>query len=74
MTFTEFYKARGYPNTPPLYLQEYENTLPGAAERLIKMAELQGEHRRELEENVISGDIKQSKLGSIFAFIMGMSQ
>lgn len=57
----------------PEILQKYDEILPGAAERIIKMAEQQAEHRRALEQQAIKSDIKNSKLGIWFGFIIGMS-
>ena len=57
----------------PTHLKEYEAILPGAAERIMKMAEEQGKHRREIEKTVILSESKNSARGSWFAFIFGMS-
>ncbi len=58
---------------PPEVLKKYNDILPGAAERIFSMAEKQSEHRRTLESKVIDSDIKRSKAGSIFAFVIGMT-
>lgn len=60
------------PLPPPEILQKYDEILPGAAERIIKMAEQQAEHRRSLEQQVIKSDIKNSKLGVLCGFFIGM--
>ncbi|MBI2329082.1 MAG: DUF2335 domain-containing protein [Chloroflexi bacterium] len=44
-------------------LQGYENVLPGSAERILKMAERQQEHRQSMEKIVIEGDSKRSDKG-----------
>ena len=40
---------------------------------MIAMAEKQSEHRQELEKKVIEGRIKDSRMGVIFAFVIGMT-
>jgi uncharacterized membrane protein len=44
-------------------LKEYENVVPGSAERIIRMAENQAEHRQYLEKTVIEGDSKRADKG-----------
>lgn len=58
--------------SPELY-REYENILPGAADRILKMAEIQQSHRHELEKSVIVSDIVQARIGLIFGFIYVMT-
>ncbi len=58
------------PIPPPSILQQYNQVIPGAAERILKMAEAQSEHRRRLEERVIFSDVRNSKLGLVFGFII----
>ena len=54
-------------------LVQYEQATSGAADRIIKMAENQSAHRQEIEKKVISANTRDSKLGVIFAFTLGMS-
>jgi uncharacterized membrane protein len=56
----------------PTHLEKYEEILPGAAERIMKMAEDQSVHRRSLESKAIDSDIKNSQLGLWFGFIIGV--
>lgn len=51
------------PLPPPEILQQYNEILPGAANRIITMAEEQSSHRRILESKVINSDIINSRLG-----------
>jgi uncharacterized membrane protein len=60
------------PLPPPKVLEHYNEIIPGAAERIIKMAEEQSEHRRGLEKEVITSGIKNSKLGLWFGLIIGI--
>ena len=57
------------PIPSPEALARYEEIQPGAADRIIKMAEKQQEHRMSLETKAIGGQIDQSKRGQIFGFI-----
>ena len=41
------------PLPPPKVLEAYDRLVPGAAERIMKMAEQQSEHRRGLEKTVV---------------------
>jgi uncharacterized membrane protein len=60
------------PIPDPLTLEHYEMILPGAAERIMKMAENQSEHRRYLERTVIDNDVKNSRLGVWFGFLVAI--
>lgn len=60
------------PLPPPIVLEQYDKVVPGAAERILKMAEDQSAHRRSLEQKVISSDVLNAKLGMIFGFIIGL--
>ena len=61
------------PIPPPNILSRYEEIVPGAAERIISMAEKQGEHRRNLEVKVIDKDSGRASRGQVFAFIIAMT-
>ena len=60
------------PLPPPETLREFNEIVPGAAERIIKMAEGQFEHRKELERKVIDSDIARSKWGQILGFFIAI--
>jgi uncharacterized membrane protein len=60
------------PLPPPEVLERYNLTLPGAAERIIKMAESQHEHRMDLESRVIQANIKAQKLGTVLGFVVAV--
>ena len=57
------------PIPPPEALARYEEIQSGAADRILKMAEKQQEHRMALETKAIGGQVDQSKRGQIFGFI-----
>jgi uncharacterized membrane protein len=50
----------------------YEQTLPGAANRILVLAEQEAEHRRKNEEKIIQHSIERSKRGQNFAFILAL--
>lgn len=61
------------PMPPPDILKEYNKCAPNGADRILRMTENQSEHRMRMEFKAIEGDLKQSNLGQIFAFIIAMS-
>ena len=60
------------PIPPPSIIEGYERVLPGSADRIITMAEKQSEHRQKMEEKMISAESRDSLLGIIFAFLLGV--
>lgn len=68
----EEFQAFSGPLPPPEILQKFDEIVPGAAERIIKMAEDQSAHRRELERRVIISDVNRSKWGQILGFIIAV--
>ena len=60
------------PLPPPEVLKKFDEVVPGAAERIIKMAEGQFTHRVELEKKVINSDIDNSRKGQLFGFIIAI--
>ena len=59
------------PIPPPDIMEQYEKTLPGSADRIIKMAENQSEHRQSLEKQRLSFSNREVHLGQIFGFLIG---
>lgn len=66
-TVTEEYYG---PLPLPEHLEKYDKILPGAAERIVLMAEKQQEHRMAAENSVLKTVNKARILGLIFAFIL----
>nr|WP_232843717.1 DUF2335 domain-containing protein [Secundilactobacillus angelensis] len=60
------------PLPPPSQLSQYEEILPGSADRILKMAENQALHRQNLETTVVKSNSRDSLLGVIFGFILGV--
>ena len=61
------------PIPPPAMLEQYDRIVPGAAARILKMAEDQSAHRQELEKKAIGSDVRNSLLGIIAAFVIALS-
>lgn len=61
------------PIPDPETLEQYNLLLPNAAQRIFDLAEKQADHRMELEKKVVLGQVQQSKLGQIFAFLIGIA-
>lgn len=64
----------------PALLQQYEQILPGISERILKMTEEQGNHRREMEKALLNGQIEDTKTkrkeilrGQIFGLVIGLT-
>lgn len=60
------------PLPPPEILREYDQILPGLAERVVTMAENQSRHRQDVEKSVISTRNRNETLGQIFGFILAL--
>lgn len=70
-----FSKITSGPLPPPELLAGYEQVCPGGADRIIRMAEAEGEHRRRMEEKMFDAQVEfmrrgyfEGRLGQIFAF------
>ena len=60
------------PIPPPNIIAGYENVLPGVADRIIKMAEQQSLHRQTIQLMETKAEVRDSFLGVIFAFGLGI--
>lgn len=58
------------PIPPASELARYETILPGAANRILTMAEKQSQHRQKMENTMLDANIKAEKNGQIFGFII----
>lgn len=47
--------------------------IPGAAERIIAMAEKDAEHQRDMERMALAAERRERRIGQIFALIIGLS-
>jgi uncharacterized membrane protein len=50
----------------------YEQVLPGAANRILAIAEKEAEHRRANQEKLVTASIKHSGRGQLFALIIAI--
>ncbi len=64
----------------PALLQGYDELVPGAADRLIRMAEDQAAHEREMESKALGSDIKdresarrEALVGQLFGLTIGLA-
>lgn len=64
--------SRSAPLPHPSELEGYEHILPGAAERIFAMAESQSSHRQELEVKAFSTENRNSLLGILAAWSIGI--
>lgn len=60
------------PIPPPNIMKGYEDILPGSADRILKMAENQSEHRRTIESKCVNTEARDSLLGVVFAFLLSL--
>jgi uncharacterized membrane protein len=67
------------PLPPPGVMREYEEILPGAAERLFAMIEKQTDHRHDVEDKIIDVQVqtivsgnRKSGVGQILGFIIAI--
>jgi len=61
------------PLPAPDVFGQYDQIVPGAAERIIAMAESQANHRQKLELIAVKSGSRDSLLGLIFGLIIGLS-
>lgn len=58
------------PIPPPDILAGYNDIIPGGAERILRMAEKQSDHRIEIEKTVIDRELNQSGRGQNYAALI----
>ncbi|MGB4588049.1 MAG: DUF2335 domain-containing protein [Clostridiaceae bacterium] len=61
------------PLPPPQIFEEYERICPGAADRVLSMAESQSQHRQHIEKAFIFSRNRQSMAGTYIAGIVMVS-
>jgi uncharacterized membrane protein len=61
------------PLPPPALLEHYNTIHPGAADRIIRMAEEQGSHRREMEKLELQANNAVQTRGPVLGFILAMT-
>lgn len=61
------------PLPDPETLTGYSNLIPDGANRIMLMAEKQLEHRMRMENKVVGGQMIQSNIGQVLAFLIGIA-
>lgn len=61
------------PLPPPAILERYDQLVPGAAERILAMAERQAAHRQSLEQTVVTGNALAQRRGQVFGFVLAIA-
>lgn len=75
-TRTQISQAFSGPIPPPEILGGYNDLIPGAAERIFAMAEKQAEHRRGIERDAVSEEIRSNRFGqwgAVFVSTLGIA-
>ncbi|MEX0813026.1 MAG: DUF2335 domain-containing protein [Chitinophagales bacterium] len=60
------------PLPPPGVYAQYEQILPGAADRILVMAEENAQDRKKINTKIVDADIKRSLTGQILGFILSI--
>ena len=58
------------PIPPAIELEKFEKVLPGAADRILSMAENQSAHRQKMEKTALNAQINAERLGQIFGLVI----
>ena len=67
------HKTHVGPLPDPQTMAEYSTIIPNGADRIMQMAEKQLDHRMKMENKVVGGQMLQSNLGQILAFLIGLA-
>jgi uncharacterized membrane protein len=60
------------PLPPPVALAQYNTAFPGCAERIVRQAEEQSQHRQALEQLTIRANIASQNRGQWMAFVLAL--
>lgn len=72
-TTTEVYRG---PIPPPELLKQYDAVVPGAADRILQMAERQSAHRQRIEIIAVEHEVRSSRFGqggAVFIATLGIT-
>ncbi len=66
------YRSYGFsgPIPPPEIFAGYDRALPNGADRVMKMAELEQEHRHDMEKTIVTNESFEKMAGLVFAFTL----
>lgn len=70
-TFRKLEARYSGPIPPPSALAKYEEIMPGSADRILRMAETQAQHRQSLEATVVASDVWTERAGLVAAGLLG---
>jgi uncharacterized membrane protein len=73
MGMTVMQQSYSGPLPPPAALAQYDEALPGSAERILAMAEGQYSHRQAIELSVVNSNIASQRLGVVLGFAVAMT-
>lgn len=68
-----YYQHRSGPLPSPADLKGYEDVLPGAAERIMQMAESESGHRRTSDKDIIRAEVGAQTRGQWLGFVLAFS-
>lgn len=60
------------PIPPPATLEKYDQLIPGAADRILRMAEVEQAHRHDVNVRALDGMIREHRRGQCFGMILGV--
>ena len=69
------YQSYGFsgPIPPPEIFAGYDKALPNGADRVMKMAEREQEHRHKMEDTIVRKESFEKRAGLMFAFFLAIS-
>jgi uncharacterized membrane protein len=73
LTYSRTQQLSISPLPPAEEMEKYKNVDPEIPKTIIKQWEKQTDHRQDLEKSVINNDILISRMGLLFAFLIGIS-
>ncbi len=73
ITIEQFVEATSGPLPDPKILKAYDDILPGAANRIVAMAEAEQKHQHGLQDAIVGSHFVATRLGQIFAFVIGLT-
>jgi len=69
-TAAVFQESHSGPLPPAKQLTQYEAVIPGAAERILLMAEGNLQHTKDIEMTALKGAIMKDRIGQIFGLVV----
>jgi uncharacterized membrane protein len=61
------------PMPPPALLEGYELLIPGAAERILLLAEIDAKHQQTMELAALNAAVNEVRRGQVFGFTIGLT-